>query len=91
MLSSGELNTVLNLTWDARSKWYNIGLGLGISVGTLDAVKKDHREYCDECYTEVLKRWLRNDLSPTWRALADALRAPSVNMSHIAEQLLAKC
>ena len=60
-------------------------------MGTLDAVKINHREDCDECYTEVLKRWLRNDLSPTWRALADALRAPSVKMSHIAEQLLAKC
>ena len=87
MLSSEELITVLNLTWDARSKWYNIGLKLGISVDTLDAVKIYHREDCDECYTEVLKRWLRNDLSPTWSALADALRPPIVGMSHIADLL----
>ena len=87
MLSSGELPTVQNLTWEARSKWYNVGLCLGISVDTLDAVKTNHREDCDKCYTEVLKIWLRNDSSPTWRALADALRGPSVKMNHIAEQL----
>ena len=86
-LSSGDLHTVLNLTWDARSKWYNIGLNVGIPVGTLKAVNKTHRGDCDECYTAMLDEWLRNHPSPTWRALEDALRAPSVKMNHIAEQL----
>ena len=86
-LSSGDVATVQNLTWDARSQWYNIGLNLGISTGSLDAIKKTHHGDCEECYTKVLSEWLRNHPRPTWSALADALRAPSVKMTHIAEKL----
>ena len=35
----------------------------------------------------MLGEWLRDHPSPTWSALEDALRAPSVKMNHIAEQL----
>ena len=56
-------------------------------MGTLDAVRRNHRDICEDCYRTVLGEWLRNHPSPTWSALEDALRAPSVKMSHIAEQL----
>ena len=30
-----HLKVVREVTWDVRSQWYNLGLELGISVGTL--------------------------------------------------------
>ena len=56
-------------------------------MGTLDAVRRNHRDICEDCYRTVLGEWLRDHPSPTWSALEDALRAPSVKMNHIAEQL----
>ena len=74
-----------NFTWDARSKWYNVGLALGISADTLDAIRRNHQGICEDCYTTVLREWLREE--PTLSSLAEALRSPSVNMGHLAEQL----
>lgn len=94
---TGELNiddlcTVQTATWSAFSQWYNIGLQLGLSAATLDALRRNHRDICEDCYTQVLATWLRGDCPrPTWSALAEALRAPTVGMGHLAEQLPRKC
>ena len=88
-LNDKDLSLVLNKTWDARSRWYHIGLALGIPTGTLDAVKKRCRDDPDECYTEMLKVWLRGvDPLPTWSALSKVLKSPSVGCGDLAEQLL---
>ena len=65
--------------WDARSQWFHIGLQLSVGVGNLQAIKKDHQE-SGERLTEMLLVWLRTDPSPTWKALVDALNAPSVGV-----------
>ena len=88
-LSIDDLQKVQDSTWDVRAKWFNIGLALGISAGTLDAVKKTHQSDCDDCYTSVMKIWLRGvDPHPTWAALSDALKSTSVGCGHLAEQLV---
>ena len=88
-LNDKDLLLVLDKTWDARSRWYHIGLALGIPAGTLDAEKKTHQSDCDDCYTSVLKIWLRGvDPQPTWSALSDALKSTSVGCGHLAEQLV---
>ena len=87
LLTIDDLLAVQNATWSARSKGYNIGLGLGIQPGTLDAIWNDDRR-CDQQYTNILKHWLRwSDPKPTWGALADALRSPSVEEGALADQL----
>ena len=69
-------------------KWYNIGLKLGTSPGTLDSMKKKCREDPDECVTAMIKEWLNNGHPPpSWTALAEALRSPMVGYAHLAEQL----
>ena len=45
---------------NVRAKWYNIGLGLGLSVGTLDGIKADHSNTCD-CLTQNMAE----NLSPS--------------------------
>ena len=72
---------VFNLMYDARSKWHEIGVQLQINYGTLEAIKKDYRGDCSECLVTLLSTWLRgDDPSPSWKALADALKAPPVQV-----------
>ena len=83
-----DLRTVQNRTWSARWKWYHTGIGLDISVDTLEAINLTHHGNCDRCYTAMLTEWLRRvNPRPTWSALAGALRSPSVNMRNLAAQL----
>ena len=43
------------------------------------------RDNPDECYTEMLKVWLRRvHPQPTWSALSDALKSPSVGCGDLA-------
>ena len=86
-LDTDDLRRVKNMTWDARSRWYDVGLELGMLADTLDAIRMDHRDYCGPCYTNMLKVWFRNDPNPTWSSLAEALRSPAVGLDDLAEKL----
>ena len=46
-LSEEDLLNVMEELADVSTKWYNIGLKLGMSVGTLDGIKTDHSNTCD--------------------------------------------
>ena len=74
--------------WEARAKWYNTGLKLGISAGTLDSINKATNQNPDDCITAVIKDWLKNGKpQPTWTAVAKALKSPMVGYGRLAEQL----
>ena len=71
-----------------RTKWYNVGLRLGVSADVLDSIRSQHGPDPDECFREMLKRWLQScDPSPTWSALVKALRSPTVNQHQLARQV----
>ena len=63
-----ELNIV-------RAKWYNIGVQLGVNVGTLKAIEKQYLNDPTDCLRETLTKWLTElCLSPpTWMNVVDAL------------------
>lgn len=87
-MNVGDLVKVQDAVWAARAKWYDIGLRLGISADTLDAIAKAHLCNPEECFTDTLIKWLRNnEPQPTWEALADVLRSPVVGHAHLAENL----
>ena len=87
-LNIHDLHKVQDAVWVARAEWYNIGLRLGISADTLDAIAKSHLQQPKECFTDTIKEWLRSDdPRPTWGALGDALRSPVVGYAHLAENL----
>ena len=74
--------------WEARSKWYNIGLELGLSSGTLDAIKQSNHHIADDCFRATLMEWLRNsELKPTLCSLANALKSPTVGLAQLAEDI----
>ena len=87
-LSINDLGDVLEAVWDARVKWFNIGLKLGVSVSTLNAVKKNNNQDPDDCLTAMLEYWLNNGKpKPSWAELAKALKSPMVGYAQLAEQL----
>lgn len=79
LLSVDDLCAVQTAVWELRAKWYNIGVALGISVGTLNATELKHHYNPDRCLTDVLTEWLRQGKpQPTWDALCEALTIPQI-------------
>ena len=54
-LTEHHLKYLLEDTFDVQTKWYFIGLCLGLPSSTLDAMRGE----INENYTEVLKQWLK--------------------------------
>lgn len=87
-LTIDDLGDVLEAVWEARVKWFNIGLKLGISAGTLSAIKKNNNQDPDDCLTAMLEYWLNNGKpKPSWAAVAKALKSPMVGYAQLAEKL----
>ena len=87
-LDINDLVKVLRAVWEARAKWYTIGLELGIAPDTLDSIKGSAKDNIDDCITAMIKDWLNNgNPRPTWAALAKALRSPIVGYGRLAKQL----
>ena len=64
---------------DVRAKWYNIGVQLGVSVGTLKAIEKQYLNIPTDCLRETLTTWLKSyPLFPTWSKVVDTLRSRTV-------------
>ena len=80
----------MNLLWDARSKWYMIGIELGLDVDELDAIEANSHHRTDECLSKMLHSWLRQAIPrPTWSKLVEALRSRSIGYTNMAEELSA--
>ena len=77
--------------WDleASTKWYVIGLGLGVNKDTLDAIQSDTGDSSHAaCLRAMITSWLMQpDLRPTRSELERVLRSPEVGLAHLAEQL----
>ena len=87
-LDSDHLRLVLDAIWDVRSKWYGMGLNLEMSSSDLDTIRRRCRDDPDECFTEVIKCWLRDsNHKPTWSKIIRALTAQSVGFSHLAMEI----
>ena len=83
-VSISDLCKVQRCTWEARTKWYNIGLELNIHPETLSVIESDNGKVNDR-FTAMLITWLRT--KPTLSALADALRSPTVGYDDVADQV----
>ena len=90
-LTIKQLQAVYSEVKDARTKWYFIGMALGISPDDLDSIKVKCRENPEDCLTDTLKVFLKkNDPKATWAQLADALEDSSVGEGCLADQLRRK-
>ena len=84
-LTSNDIQKVREKIWEARVKWYHIGIELGISVDDLGAIKNGANCHdINECITDMLIIWLRRT-DATWEALARALRSKPVGYPQLAD------
>ena len=86
-LNENDLCVLMEGLNNIRAKWNNLGLQLGVSVGALNAIKKDYNSTSD-CLRETLTTWLKTcRLPPTWSDVVDALRSGSVGEVRLAVEL----
>ena len=77
-LTLDNMKEMLDLTWDYRSRWRLIGIQIGIDVGTLDALDKNHKDV-EDCLTGLICHWLRGtNPRPTRIAMLEALESSPV-------------
>ena len=87
-LVPGNLGKVQNLVWNARPKWFNLGLELGIDQDTLRMFKRQYPDE-DDCFREMLSEWLKS-VEPSWEELLAALSRPSVRYKQLAKKIARK-
>ena len=86
-LMPNDLATVKRFLYEAKRKWYNIGLELGVEDSMLDEIQARHGTDYDACLREMLQIWLRfYPNKPTWGLLADALREQAVAENELADK-----
>ena len=72
LLTVDDLRVLTKELNDVRAKWYDIGVQLGVSVGTLKATEKQYLNNPTDCLREALTTLLISS-TPTWTKIVDAL------------------
>ena len=87
-LTSDDLRIVRKAIWDARGKWFSLGIELSMSVATLETIKQKNKENPDDCLTEMLLEWLKQaNPKLTWSCIVAALKEPTVGQEQLAETI----
>jgi hypothetical protein len=76
--------------WEARNRWFNIGFGLNLEVSDLEEIRQTYRDKVDDCFLDMLKKWLRTSPRPTQSNLITVLREKTVGFDQLAEELESK-
>ena len=66
----GELNKYLIKYCEL---WRSIGYKLGLEDDVLTVIQSNHPMQMVECFREVLQKWLKQDVRPTWSTLELAI------------------
>ena len=86
-LGPDDLHVVLSEIIDAKAKAKYLGLALGLSPTTVDGTCQQYGDLQDRL-SDVMKEYLKKiDPHPTWKAIAIAMRSPTVNFPHLAERI----
>ena len=91
ILTTDNLNAVIEALWKARARWKDIGRCIGVDVGTLETMTGS----ANDCLRDTLTHWLRGVYKPdeenskprTWRTLIEALRVGAVDGEAMANKL----
>ena len=91
-LSLSDLKTVRDALYEARSKWEDIGIELGLGKNDTDAIKREKSNNVGDCFREMLSTYLKRDNpEPSWSSIIAALRARAVGESQLAQDLVQSC
>ena len=83
-------NNVFGKLWEAREKWYYIGVKVGLKTTDLDGIRHDHDDKLEPCLREMIKLWLKQ-IGATWGELINALRYKTVGFYDLANSVASDC
>jgi hypothetical protein len=86
-LSPNHLQQILDLVWDARTKYYSIGLALDLPAATIDALEGANNKQPDPTFREVIKLCLQKKLV-TLEKLAEAVSSQQVGFDYLSDCIL---
>ena len=82
-LSEKDADVVFEFLYDARVKWYELGLQLKVTTQDLDVIKlSSHNKLLG-----MLKQWLRSAENTTWPHIVEALQCRSVGLLDLARRV----
>ena len=84
-LSDSDIADVLEMAQEASTKWYNIGLALGLHCSILESVATTQK-----CLCKMLVMWLRTGSNRSWGVLAEAMGNRIVDRPDLKEDILKK-
>ena len=77
------MKAATNALHSVCDKWYKIGVQLEVPIPNLNIIGRNSMDHlCD-----TLDYWMRNDPSPSWSQIVDALKSPSVGENRLAEEI----
>ena len=88
-LNINHLGDVRAELFEARTKWYDIGLALKVPVTTLDSIEGQFGNHSDKL-RETLKIWLKTATEPSWQDVVGVLKSPVVSEPKLASDIEAK-
>jgi len=90
-LTVDSLGDLLEAVYQVSTKWYNLGLRLGLQPGLLDTISVRCQQDPEVCLREMLKEWLkRGEPTPEWKELVTALKSTAVGETTLARDLMLK-
>ena len=84
-----DLVCVMEEILDVSADWYDLGLQLKLSIGTLKSIRAEFSAPKHQL-RETLDAWLTTCDNPSWKTLIDALRSRMVGASQLAAALETK-
>ncbi|XP_064401971.1 uncharacterized protein LOC135347820 isoform X4 [Halichondria panicea] len=85
-LGTKDLQEVFSNLMEVVTNWFNLGLSLGIQVGTLKAIKSNESNDQDRL-REMLTHWLQYSPSRTWNDICNGLRSDTVKQINLADKI----
>ena len=86
-LDDTHCGAVLATSFNAREKWYEIGLELKVDAKILDGFKAKHKGSADACFYETIKVWLASKEQKSWKTLVKALSSGKVGLLQEAKEV----
>ena len=84
-LSDDDFSTILERMWNAKNKWYFIGVRFNIPVSELDTIETNNPKVENQ-FIGMIKKWLEMGQNCTWKAIHDALKHHTVDCGSIAKE-----
>ena len=86
-LTVDDFADVQSALWEARHKWFSIGVRLRLKVPDLEAIDHELGLDLEGKFVRMILSWLESGQTCTWRALREALEHHIINLPVLAREI----